>query len=100
MSHVVRQGGCVTDLDPQLAAARPELVVTTLLQQALWAGRHTLAVAHPELRDEEGVLDDPDDVTYLAFLIAIFVSDLDALLQQYRDAVEAQWRSDDGELPF
>jgi hypothetical protein len=87
-------------LDPQLAAARPELIVTTLLQDALGAGRHALAIAHPELRNDEPELGDVDDVTHLALLIAIFVLDLDKLLGQYRDAVEVEWRSYDSELPF
>jgi hypothetical protein len=90
----------VGDLDHTLAAARPELVVTTLLQHALGAVRHALVIAHPELRDENLEADDIRDPAHLALLIALQLGDLHDLLQQYRNAVEAEWRSYDDHIPF
>ena len=88
------------DLDHTLAAARPELVVTILLQHALGAVRHALVTAHPELHDENLDVGDVHDPTHLTLLIALQLGDLDDLLQQYRNAVEAEWRSYDSDIPF
>jgi hypothetical protein len=90
----------VGDLDHTLAAARPELVVTTLLQHALGAVRHALVIAHPELHDENLDLSDAHDPALLALLIALQLGDLHDLLQQYRTAVEAEWRSYADDIPF
>lgn len=88
------------ELDHALAAARPELVVTTLLQHALGATRNVLAGVHPELRSDDLDLADADHDTHLALLIAVHVVDLDKLLGQYRHTVESAWRSCDGQIPF
>ena len=90
----------MSDLDHSLAVARPELLVTTLLQHALGATRHALAGVHPELRDENLELGDVDQAVHLALLIAIHVVVLGDLLRQYRHVVESEWRSYDGDIPF
>jgi hypothetical protein len=90
----------MSDLDQSLADARPELVVMTLLQHSLGAARHALLTAHPELHDENLDAGDVDDPTHLALLIALHLGDLNDVLRQYRTAVESEWRSYDGDIPF
>jgi hypothetical protein len=91
----------MTDLGHALAVARPELVVTTLLQHALGATRHALAGVHPEIGDDSLDLGELDDDAHFALLIALHLVDLDKLLSQYRAVVEAQWRDyDNADIPF
>jgi hypothetical protein len=91
----------MTVLEHALAVARPELLVTTLLQHALGATRHALAGAYPEIGDDSLDLDDVDHACHVALFIVLNLTDLDELLERYRAVVEDEWRdygSDD--IPF
>lgn len=90
----------MTNIAHTLAVARPELVVTTLLQHALGATRHALAGVHPELGADDD-LGEVDEESHLALLIVIHLGDLDKLLSQYRAVVESELRDyGNDDLPF